>query len=331
MADRRADEAVRREAHDWSMRMHGDDAETHRAAFERWRAADPRHAETYARLARQWTSAALLAQSPIGQTRALPATRSRRWAAPMGYALAVAVIVLAIGLWFGVPGPWAGRDPAVPQLASRVGEIRTLELADGSVVTLDTDSTVQVEFSPTQRRVVLTRGRARFNVAHDAARPFIVVAGSGAVVAHGTIFDVSLVGGQVRVTLLRGVVDVRNNDGEDRLHAAAPAVRLHAGERTQFAANEPPALPRIAAPAESVWVSGMLSFDADSLGDAIAQANRYSEAQIRIADPSLDALKVTGAYRIGDADGLARALAASLNLEAVAQPNGDVVLARPSD
>ena len=63
MSGRRSDEAVRREAHDWSMRMHGDDADLHRAAFERWRAADPRHAETYARLVRQWASAAFRVRS----------------------------------------------------------------------------------------------------------------------------------------------------------------------------------------------------------------------------------------------------------------------------
>ena len=107
-------------------------------------------------------------------------------------------------------------------------------------------------------------------------------------VAHGTIFEVSLLGGRVRVILLRGVVDVRNNGGEDRLPLAAPAVRLHPGERTQFVASEPPAPPRRAPPAESAWVSGMLSFDADRLGDAIAQANRYSKVRISLADPSLE-------------------------------------------
>jgi transmembrane sensor len=74
----------------------------------------------------------------------------------------------------------------------------------------------------------------------------------------------------------------------------------------------------------------MLSFDADRLGDALAQANRYSATKISVADPRLNDLKITGAYHVRDAGAFAHALAVSLDLEAAAQPNGDIILSRAS-
>jgi len=329
MFDRKSDEAVRREAHRWSMRMHGDDAAAYREAFENWRNADPRHRVVYARLEQQWGQAALLSQTKIGRTRALPRRRSVR-SAPISYAMAAAAIILAIGLglWFRAPGTIPNHR-GIRQIAARVGEVRTFKLSDGSLVTLDTDSAVRIAFTPNERRIELTRGRARFNVAHNPSRPFVVSAGAGAVVARGTIFDVSLIAGHVSVTLLRGVVDVHENGGDWTGPFGRTVVQLHQGQSTAFAASEPPTPPRIASPTENSWVSGMLSFDADRLGDVIAQANRYSIAKISVADPTLNELKITGAYHVRDPSTFARTLAASLNLNVASQPNGNIVLSRP--
>lgn len=331
MFGRKSGEAVRREAHCWSMRMHGDDAAAYREAFESWRNADPRHRLVYARLEQQWGQAALLSQTKIGRTRALPQRRSRRMVARIGYAMAAAVIILAIGLGvrFRTPTTLPGQHD-IGQFASRVGEIRTVKLSDGSLVTLDTDSVVRVAFTPKERRIELRRGRARFNVTHNPSRLFVVSAGTGTVVARGTIFDVSLIKSRVSVTLLRGVVDVRETAGSKTESSRTTVVRLHRGQSTVFTSSEPLNPPRIALPAESSWVSGMLSFDADRLGDVIAQANRYSITKISVADPTLNELKITGAYHVRDASTFARTLAASLDLNATSQSNGNIILSRPN-
>jgi transmembrane sensor len=312
------------------MQMHGDDASAYRDAFEHWRAADPRHRIAYARLERQWSQAALLSQTRIGRARALPQRRSRSTGAPIGYAMAAAVVVLVIGLglWLHAPGMLPGQQ-AARQLASRVGEIRTLRLPDGSLVTLDTDSSVRVAFTADERRIELERGRARFNVTHNSERPFVVSAGNGAVVARGTVFDVSLIEGRISVTLLRGIVDVHENGQDKTGSPRGTVVQLHQGQSTLFAASEPPTPPRLAPTTESSWVSGMLSFDADRLGYVIAQANRYSVAKISVADPKLNELKITGAYHVRNASSFAQTLAASLNLTATPEPDGNITLSRP--
>ncbi|MDH7976001.1 FecR domain-containing protein, partial [Sphingomonas sp. AR_OL41] len=206
-----AAEALRREAADWFARMHGPDAERARLDFERWRAADPTHRAAYARLDREWDFARGLRNTALGRARQLPRRRglAGMWGRPRyvlaGAALCLAAIVAGVGWHRARP-----FDPAVAAtLASGVGQIRTLRLPDGSRVTLDTDSAVMLAFDDTRRVVRLMRGRARFDVLHDPARPFVVEAVDRSVVATGTLFDVALWRGDLRVSLLRGAVDVR--------------------------------------------------------------------------------------------------------------------------
>src|SRR3546814_15110866 len=90
-------------------------------------------------------------------------------------------------------GMFGSRTIPVTELASKIGEIRTVALEDGSRVTLDTDTILHIAYSPTERGLKLERGRARFDVSYDASRPFVVFAGGGSITAHGTVFDVAVV------------------------------------------------------------------------------------------------------------------------------------------
>src|SRR3546814_1494012 len=96
------------------------------------------------------------------------------------------------------------------QLQSKLGEIREVQLPDGSRVTLDTDRLVLTKFDRDMRDVRLVRGRARFNVEKDN-RPFVVAAGTGTIPALGKSFDVGLARDErVTVPLFEGAVAVRN-------------------------------------------------------------------------------------------------------------------------
>jgi len=215
-------------------------------------------------------------------------------------------------------------------MTTAVGEIRTIRLADGSSVTLDTDTVVTTAFSSTKRRLNLLRGRARFDVAHDPSRPFVVWADGLTVTARGTLFDVALSPGhQAVVTLMRGVVDVQP--------ARAPifksltrraAIRLTPGQRLAF--DEPFSAPRLqpVLAVESVWPNGRLVFQGDTLSDALAQANRYSRQRITLAEASLGQLQVSGAFPIDKQPELAASLGATFSLRVDQAPNGDLILAR---
>lgn len=323
----RSDEAVRREAADWAALMHDPDAVVDQAAFERWRAADPRHAEIYARVERGWEQSALLAQTRFGRARRLPTPRQRLFTPPARYALAAAavLIVAVAGLTLSPGFLQRFAQPGATEFASRVGEIRTLTLADGSTVTLDTDSALRVAFTPDERRLVLSRGRARFEVAHDPDRPFVVTAGGGSIRALGTVFDVGIADGRVRVTLLRGTVEVRNTDAGSNGGPTRAVERLQPNEKISFVASAPLPPPQPIAQSDKQWTSGMLAFDETRLAEAVAEANRYSTTRIIITDPAVGDLRITGAYRAGDIRGFAQSVADSLSLR-LTRAQDDLVL-----
>ncbi|WP_083942745.1 FecR family protein [Sphingomonas soli] len=321
------EESLRAAAAEWYARMRGPDAERHRAAFETWLAEHPAHRQAYVRMALRWDQAGLVGHTPSGQARqGLPASPVRR-AMPMRYAALaaslIAVIALSALFWLSPSG-----TPTVPQVAARefvspVGEIRRVTLEDGSVVTLDTGTRLEVAFTSAERRLRLLAGRARFEVAHDSARAFVVMAGEGEVVATGTVFDVSLVGPRPRVRLIEGSVEVRSRAANA---SPKPVARLVPGQAITL--GTPQVTPSPAPPAEERWVSGMLSFDGTPLADAIAEANRYSERRILLGDPALGTLRVTGAFKAGDQVAIAGALAASFGLRVVPGPGGALTLVR---
>jgi transmembrane sensor len=224
-----------------------------------------------------------------------------------------------------IPSAWSQR------VATDVGQIRSVRLSDGSSVTLDTDTIVVSRISRSARRLTLLRGRARFDVAHDPSRPFVVAAGGASVAARGTLFDVSLAPGHtVAVTLIRGVVDVEGPTQSSPLHPTGRrTARLLAGQQIAFGKGAPAPGIQPASPAGVLWPDGLLTFEATPLSEAVAEANRYSHSHIRLALPALGSLQVSGVFRATAPRALAESLAAAFDLQVRADPGGDLVLDRP--
>jgi transmembrane sensor len=221
----------------------------------------------------------------------------------------------------------AGQPPAVLRVEAPASAIRSIGLADGSVVTLDAGSAIEVAFTADARRLVLRRGRARFSVAHDG-RPFTVAAGGGETVARGTVFDVALApDGGVGVALWRGVVDV--SPAVSAGAAVPPAARrLAAGESLGYkhgrllgAATRPPV-------GGAAWADGAGEFDNVSLGFVVGRANHGAARPIRLGDPALGLLRVSGRFDTRDADRLAHDLARLFDLRAERGPDA-ILLTRP--
>ena len=89
-----------------------------------------------------------------------------------------------------------------------VGEQKTIQLADNSVVQLNTNSRLEVDYSSDLRRLSLTQGEAHFDVAHNPQRPFEVLAGQGLVRAIGTAFTVHIRKIDVEVIVTEGTVEL---------------------------------------------------------------------------------------------------------------------------
>ena len=314
-----------------------------------WLAADAGHRELYAEFGGTWAllgradafQARTVAPAPATVVRFEPASaasegrkarrsRSRSWL-PLAAAAAIA---------FGAFGWWraASSDTAV---ATTIGVTRALTLSDGSVVELNTDSAIVTKFTPTERRVQLTRGEAYFQVAKNPARPFIVEAAGVGVRAIGTAFNVRLRSEGVEVLVTEGKVHVaspepisaagpvaRGAEG-DKMPAAPGVAELRAGERivvpSASAAAQPSAAPAAleiaTVPADEVqrrlaWQERRLEFSDTSLGEVVAEFNRYNRHKIFVTDPQLALMRFGGSFRPDDRVGFVRMLREHFGIQA---------------
>lgn len=312
-------------AGEWLVRRRaGADAELEQA-FAAWLEADPRHRIAYAQVARDWHDSALLADSAVGRTRKLVrAPFLMRRSTHVGAVTLSLAALLGLGT-VGILRHAGSFGFVVPAGAATyqtaIGEIRSVRLADGSNLTLDTSTVVHVRFSGASRRLDLKQGRARFSVAKDD-RPFTVAVPGGEIVARHTLFDVSVVGPQPLVSLIEGEVELLSaaRDGK-----SSPQ-RLVGGEQAALGQT---AGPRPLSIADARWVSGMLALDKTPLGKAVAAINRYNRTQVRLADPHLASLAVTGAFQTRNPQQFAHAVAAMFGLT-VERSHPDLLLLRPS-
>lgn len=318
------DDDVRTQAAAWFARLRAPDGAKDRTAFEAWRHADPQHGAAYDRMDERWRRDAVLSESRLSDTWQLQPSfwhrtgidRPRVW---LPAAAAIALVMVG-GLWGSQLLLPAGSPP--PSYASSVGTIRTIALPDGSRLTLDTASSVSLLFTAGERAIRLDRGRARFDVRHDAARPFVVLAGGTRITDKGTIFDVRLRDRGVEVALLRGRVEI----GSTVVAKPFSRVTLVPGERVVVNSDAARAVTRTIDHAVPAWVTGMLAFDDAPLVDMLREVNRYGTRHIVLGDPRLARARVTGAFRATAPDDVARTLASLFQLDVVSDPQGNLVL-----
>jgi transmembrane sensor len=287
--------------------------------FRTWR-EDPANRAAYEDVDRTWRRAGglkgeteinralneALARGAVHRGR-----RERRgaWLAGAGVA-SIACLAVVAGTWLYLQ--------ARPTYSTKIGEQRLVRLADGSSVRLDTDSRIDVAFSPGARNVRLEQGQAFFDVAHDAGRPFLVAAGPVTVRAVGTRFDVRAYGPQATVTLVEGVVEVRRQ-------GAAPQIwTLRPGQQVATSAAAAPRAVNVEA--ATSWTSGRVVFQGIALGAAVEEINRYSLHKIVLRAPGAAATPVTGSFETGDTDAFVSAVSDLNGLRSVRQPDGDIVL-----
>ena len=296
-------------------------------AFDAWLADSDANRTAWDAAEAMWASFddaeenALIAALHRAARQAQPEPPARAWWPQL---LAASLVVAVAGgvLLAGVQGQWLGRsrDPVAvasidpmtrigePDYISAKGQKSIVDLPDGSRLTLDSDSAVDVAFADGRRDLRLVRGRAFFDVAHDPEHPFAVEAGGRVVTALGTQFDVRLAPGQMRVVLVEGSVSV----GSARNAPPAPMIKLRPGEAFAAQDGRPGAVGPADVDADEAWRQGFVEFNDEPLSKAIATLNRYTRAQVVIKDPKVAALRITGMFRTGDIQRFGRTIAAVL-------------------
>ncbi len=261
-----------------------------------------------ARFMEQWTAA--VATTP---PRAQP-IRRRNWV-PLGVGIAAALVICVIA-WAALRLP----APVVPYAATTT--IQDVRLADGSEVQLDLQTSISTRIDEKRRSIELTAGRAMFEVAHDATRPFVVDAGVGRVTALGTRFEVKRSVQDLSVTLLEGsvAIDSLGQGGEQR------SLRLLPGQRAVYAPSTRSwTVASVDAGAVTSWSQGFHVFSGTPLTEAVAEINRYSGIKLALADPELGKLRLSGSFKLGKGEQIAEALPYALPVKVSYRANTVVI------
>ena len=314
-------ESIEAEASRWLAARDAGGERFAEADLSRWLQADIRNRVAFLRVESQWLRTDRLRElRPLDRgidadlLRSRPALR--HW--PIAAAATVLLVMAAAGFLAIARGfGWQHYE-------TRIGGFSRIVIEDGSVVDLNTNSEIQVRLSGSRREVRLLRGEGRFQVAHDSSRPFTVTAAGAAVRAVGTAFSVRLrESSQVDVLVSEGRVAI----------AAARAPRappLSAGEaaivlpdRVSVSRVEPQQLE-----SRLAWTTGRLEFRGETLGEAVAEFNRYNRRQLKLADRSLATLRVGGTFNATDPESFAAALTSAFNLK-VDPADSDAIVLKP--
>ncbi|AVQ83848.1 MULTISPECIES: FecR family protein [unclassified Variovorax] len=213
--------------------------------------------------------------------------------------IAASMLIAAAGCsWLG----WKyTQDWRSEHYATAVGARQSVSLPDGSVLTLNTATHLRTVVNANGRKVWLEDGEAYFDIAHDKAHPFVVIAGDRRITVLGTRFVVRRDGEQVNVVVEEGRVQIASassDRGTDKSAKSGEPTVLVRNQAAVASANNVLVISK--APKqiddELSWRKGKLVFDQTSLGDAAAQFNRYNTRKLVIADPALARIRIGGSF-----------------------------------
>jgi transmembrane sensor len=304
------------EAAEWFVEMDRDDVDRPtRQRFDEWLRRSPEHVRAFLELLQIWEQGAqrrssrhidaesliaevLGAQSnvvPLHARSGLPShvEQKKRPKFYLWASVAASVLLVALlGTWFYIE-----RNT----YSTGVGEQRSVALADGSVVQLNTRSRIRIRYRKHERGIELLEGQALFNVANDQDRPFVVAGGNASIRAVGTQFDVYRKQAATTVTVVEGRVTIipetkRNNSS------------LAAGEQATITQSSVESSGTTDVAAAIAWTQRRLMFQKTTLAEVVHEFNRYNERPLRIADPRLQEFLISGTFSSTDPSSLLRFL-----------------------
>ena len=293
----------------------------------RWIEQSPAHGVAFAKAEAGWEMAEGLRLSPdktpvepaVGSPTT-PAARddeietaprlSRRTFIAVAASSGVA-ITASLALWH------LGRPE---RYSTRVGEARLIHLADGSQIRLNTDSIIDVSLQKERRTVHFLKGEARFDVAHDAARPFLVTARDGTVRAADTVFNLRLRKDFTELTVIEGQVAV--------VDGGTPATPVPAGTSAMMrsAAVSVMKLTPGDLARRTAWQQGEIHLEGETLSQAVEEFNRYRVKPLVIGDPDLSSLSIGGTFSAARSDDFVEALKQSFGIRVMEGNDGAVIL-----
>lgn len=299
---------------DWLSLLHDQPSSGDQATFSRWLRADPAHAEAYAQAQVLWELSeeparkladedALALQAYLNKMNSSRRSRALRWSGALAMAACLLVMVSMGAGW--QPSRWV--DELGADYVTAPGEVKTFILTDQSVVTLDADSAIAVDFSHGQRHIQLRRGAGFFSVAHTG-QSFVVEAGGGQAQVLGTQFEVRLQPAGAEVTVLSGRVGVTPSEqGQQQV--------LTAGQQVAYADGVADAMHAVDSESRLAWRDGWLNYYKAPLADVVQDLSRYYPGRLLLLNEEMGAKRVSGSFPSKDPLAVLNALQAVLGFE----------------
>ena len=321
------------EAIEWLVLLRsGEIEETDTHAFAEWLSQDAAHAQAFAKAEDLLNDAAVAAQSSKVVTQdsnvvfrnrsnltseldkpspRLPMLSHYRW---LSLPMSLAVIwLVAVVLFLPAQSHWLGDF--FSDYRTRTGELRNIQLSDGSRVLLDTNTAISVNYDHALRQITLHHGQAQFIVAKDSQRPFQVASGDLTIRALGTIFEIYHPGsGEQTVTVREHAVTATLNDKSAQ--SQAMPVEVKTGQRLSYDDQSHTMHTEIVNLAQAgAWRQSKLFINDRPLTVLVDQLNRYRTGRIYIADPELKKLRITGAFSLAHPDDTLDKVSKALGLQ----------------
>lgn len=281
-----------------------------RRAFAEWLAEDPRRQSAWREAQAFWSGLERLDPSDVREIRirygAASATPPLALQRRLFLALPLALVLLvAFGLIL-YPPAFLYAD-----YTTAAGEARSVLLAAGSRVELNTATALSVDDGEERRRITLHTGEAFFTVAPDPRRPFEVLTTAGRIRALGTAFNVRALDGRVEVAVYEHAVAIALPSGQS-------LAQLTRNEQVSFDAQGF----GVVAPADlrtaGAWRRHRLVFEDRALAEVVGEINRYRRGRIVVANPALASLPVSGVFDTRDTGAALRTIEETLKLRRLA-------------
>jgi len=311
---------IQTRAADWvnQRRDSGEWTPDDQAALDAWLAESPEHVVAYWRLDAAWErTQRLVALRPSKPER----TRGPIWRNALRFAAAAIVIAAGTSAAFYFTKPTA---PDTRHFATDVGARKTIKLADGSEIELNTNTVLRIAPGPNPRMAWLDKGEAYFRIQHDSAHPFVVMAQGRRVVDLGTEFLMRAEPKRLEVALVAGraQLDSPNDPTQEPAVLTPGDVAIATANAISVTSKSTKVLSD-----ELSWRQGLLVFKYTTLEDAASEFNRYNRKKIVITDPKVAQLTIVGTFPSNDVNAFTDAAQAIFGLR-IENRNGEIAIKR---
>ena len=319
---------IEQQAAAWLAKKDGDSWSTaDQTQLDQWLALATAHRVAYLRLAAAWSRTGLLAPRatepaapPVRRDDAVAEAERRSLPRFSQWRIAAAILVT-----IGATAGWLAMrpSPAEVRYETRLGAHQTYALEDGSKLTLNTATLLRARVSHNARTVWLDKGEAYFDIAHDAAHPFVVISGANRITVLGTKFAIRREAGATNVVVVDGRVRVENGQIPNQ-----PPVMLVKHQKVVATSVKMLKSDESDAEIEQVlsWRQGKLVFAQVTLDYAASEFNRYNKKRLVLADAEAAKLRIGGSFDVDNVSGFASLLQRGFGLD-VLETNDTITVA----